>query len=321
MKARVAQLEDVVGQLGQVVNTFNDQIIKHSALLSRSKLVKSVSLLKEETDEHLKRAEGCTVFQGSEFQGKIARVFSEPSSSNGCESESTADDSSSSVVQSPSDGLLKSDFWRLFFSSGSSILPPIQETSPTTPYPLHDTTVEAIHYATTPFTQRLFRACTESGYGYLTDFSVSDAQMCREFGLQLQSLRREEIIYYFDRARRMNPCNPFKDSRVPFISLGGAGTHFQSVSTGGVSVPQPPVVSSLLLFQKTNGVRVVPSEEQWFDVRDVEGYLVANGIKFGCYGSALYTTGGAALSSSSGQMTPTNIVPVINESALIKGMV
>lgn len=310
-----------MSQLGQIVNTFHEQVIRQSgASGSQSGLAQGVSLLKEETDEYLKQAEICAAARNSEFEGKVAKVLPlpEPSSSfDGRSCELSVNDGLLNLVQkSPrTSETFGSDLWRVFFSPTNSILPPIQEASPTIPYPLHDTSIEVIHYATTPFTQRLFRASAENGYGYLINDSVSDAQMWHEFGLQLEYQPREDIIRYFKRSLQMNPCNPIKDRRVPFISLGGAGTHFQTTCAGSASVPQLHEMPNLLLFQETNGVRVFPSDEQWFDVRDVEGYLVENGVKYGCQDSALYTAG-----RSSSQMAPRNMVPVLDESALIQGM-
>lgn len=253
----------------------------------------------------------------SGFQGKIARVFTEPSSCRHTY-EPPTNDSSNLVRNPPGEISLTSDFWRLFFSSTNPILPPIQNTSPkfdsNSPtseiaYPLYDTANETIHYTITPFTQKLFHACAESGHRYLTISSVSDVQMWPEFGLLLEYIPRQEIILYFERVLHMTPCNPVKNSRFPFISLGGAGMQFQAYET-----------VNLLPFKETNGVRVVPSEEQWFDVRDIEGYLVENRIELGCHDSALYTAQEATMVSSSAQVVPRNMVPVLDEWALIKGL-
>lgn len=310
----------MASQLGQIVNTFHEQVVRHRGTsVSQSRLVQGVSLLKDGTDEYLKQVELSSASRDVGFQEKIAKVLS---LSDGPAHESTVDDGLSSIVQRPhrASGLFRPDLWRVFSSPADSILPPIQDLGSTAPYPLHDTSIEVIHYATTPFTQQLFRACAESGYGYLINSSVSDAQMWHEFGLQLEYQPREDIIRYFKRALQMNPCNPIKNCQVPFISLGGAGTHFQTTNAGSASMPQPREVPSLLLFQETNGVRVVPSEEQWLDVRDVEGYLVENGVMFGCHSSVLNKTGRAASSSLSDQVVPKKMAPVLDESALIQGV-
>lgn len=239
--------------------------------------------------------------RGCEFHGKINKVLSEPYQSTHGPSD-----------KSPS-GSLTSNFWCLFFNSTNPILPPIQKTTPSLDTPTHppfNTTNQTIQYTTTPFTQKLLRACAESGHRYLTNPTVTDAQMWPEFGLMLEYLPRQEIISYFERALNTSPCNPVLDGQFPFISLGDAGVHFSSGSRG---------MQNLFPFQETNGVRVISSEEEWFDVKDVEGYLVDRGIRLvGCYDLASYTGDGSSLVVS-GQVLPDNMVAVLDESTLING--
>lgn len=129
--------------------------------------------------------------------------------------------------------------------------------------------------------------------------------MWPEFGLMLEHLPRQEIISYFERVLSTSPCNPVLDGRFPFISLGNAGVHFSSG------------MHNLLPFQGTNGVRVIPSEE-WFDVKDVEGYLVDKGIQLiGCYDSASYT--GESSLVVPGHVPVSNMVATLDESTLING--
>lgn len=178
--------------------------------------------------------------RGGEFQGKITRVLSGPSGSNHTHSSSAGILSTSSPSQDvPS---LTSDFWRLFFGSTNPLLPPIRDTSPQhddhndaflspATYSLNSNNSNPkIEYTITPFTQKIFCTCAESGHRYLTNSTVTDTQMWPEFGLLLEYLPRWEIISYFERVLSANPCNPVKDRRFPFISLGGAGTYFPAGS-------------------------------------------------------------------------------------------
>ena len=78
-------------------------------------------------------------------------------------------------------------------------------------------------------------------------------------------------------------------------------------------------IHNLLPFQETNGVRVIPSEEEWFDVKDVEEYLVNKGIQLvGCYDSA-FSIGEESSLALSGQVFSSNIVAVLDEVTLING--
>lgn len=147
---------------------------------------------------------------------------------------------------------------------------------PLTPTPILNTNV--IQYATTPFSQRLFRACAESGLRFLSNVSFKAADLWPEFGMLLLKMSREEIREYFTRVVTSQPCNPIIDPRFPFISLGGSGTHFLKSSNNTSSV--------LKLFENINGVLHVSSDEQWFDVHDVERYLFSRGIAVGEFPSS-----------------------------------
>lgn len=286
-------------QVGQVMDIFHDAVVKQNVLLPQSKLMQTVMLLEVEVGEHLRRAESATspTFRGCEFQGKINRVLSEP-----CQS------THGYANESPPELSLTSNFWRLFFNSTNSILPPIQTPNydDNTIYPPLTRTNQIIPYTTTPFTQKLYHACAKSGHRYLTNPTVTDAQLWPEFGLMLEHLPRQEIIFCFERVLSTSPCNPVLDGRFPFISLGNAGAHFSSG------------MHNLLPFQATNGVRVVPCEEEWFDVKDVEGYLFEKSIQLvGCYDPALYIGESGLLVP--GQVSSGNMVLTLDEATLING--
>jgi hypothetical protein len=154
-----------------------------------------------------------------------------------------------------------------------------------------------IQYATTPFTQRLFRAVAESGHRFLSNLEYKVEDMWPEFGLSLQTMPRAHVRAYFERVVSLHICNPILDTKFPFISLGGAGTHFPSPAYDALP-------NRLELFQGTNGVTHVHSDEDWFDVHDIEGYLFSEGIGLDEYPSPLSSipsieeTGSLALTRS-----------------------
>ncbi|CAG8112147.1 unnamed protein product [Penicillium olsonii] len=172
-----------------------------------------------------------------------------------------------------------SQFWSLFMRSSSMMIPSstTQGTAvetgiiPFSPVPTFEANI--IPYATTPFTQRLFRACAESGLRLLSNTTFTDEDISRCFGLLLQKMPRANIREYFTRVVSLEPCNPIIDTRFPFISLGGAGTHFLS--------PSSSISEVLSVLQRTNGICSITSDEQWFDVHDVERYLSNQGITVG----------------------------------------
>lgn len=182
--------------------------------------------------------------------------------------------------------------------------------------PILDTKV--IQYATTPFSQRLYRACAESGLRFLSNPSFKAADLWPEFGMLLLKMPREEIREYFKRVVTSQPCNPIIDGRFPFISLGGSGTHFLASSNNASSVLQ--------LFENTNGVLHVASDEQWFDVHDVERYLASQGIAVGEFPSSatsIQQNSQGDMPSSMGiiqGLSSNNTMMVVDEYKLVNSM-
>ncbi|KAJ5741935.1 hypothetical protein N7533_011344 [Penicillium manginii] len=278
LKERNAHLEDVVGQLSQIMHSFHQT--KASPHLPLSNLPKAVDLLEDEITLQLKRAEAPSLRENSQqnsqhyanlpmFQEKMQHLLVQPSLDL------------AKTVYPPTPVVKQSDspFWTSFLQTSHLLIPGVPPTlynascdTSTGPLDLHG---PPIPYATTPFTQKLFRACAESGHRYLMNDTVTDHEMWREFGLMLQKVPRVEVTLYFKRVLAATPCNPIEDFRFPFISLGGAGTHFprtRQISIGASGL------HNLLPFQTTNGIKELPSDEEWFDVHDVEGFLSSRGI-------------------------------------------
>lgn len=159
----------------------------------------------------------------------------------------------------------------LFLNSRNGLFPPLSFTSSETQTQL------TVDYPTTPFTRRLFYECAVAGHYFLSDLTLSNAQVWPWFGMSLESVPRLELIDYFQRVIATTHCTPIQDARFPFCSIGGAGTHF-SRAPGSTSLP--PHLENLDVFRTTtNGLRVIEDAEEWFDVMDVEGYMNSMGIK------------------------------------------
>ncbi|KAI2731234.1 hypothetical protein CBS147333_2296 [Penicillium roqueforti] len=278
LKARVEQLEDVLNQLSQTVHAFDNQLIQHGSQWSQPQLLQTVQLLRDDIMSHFKRAD-------IHFQESTEDQPSELS-------QAVNEQPHALVASEVSAGRLKdhtsgSDFWKLFLGSSAGIIPSTNtqnldnQSNNLVSIPVAPSIAEThtIQYATTPFTQRLFRACAESGHRFLSNLSYKDEDMW-EFGLLLQRMPRAEIQRYFGRVIDMEPCNPIVDGRFPYVSLGGAGTHFLQPSSDSFS-------DSFALFRTANGVSHVPADEDWFDVHDVERYLLNKGIIAGEFPSAL----------------------------------
>ncbi|CAG8903577.1 unnamed protein product [Penicillium egyptiacum] len=315
LKARVEQLEDVLNQLSQTMHIFDNQVIRDGSQWSQPQLFRTVQLLRDDIVSHFKRAD-------IHFQESPKNQTSEPSPS--VNEQAHAQVASEVSIGRLKDHTSQSDFWKLFLASSAGIIPSTNtwtldnQLNVLVPISVAPSIAEThtIQYATTSFTQRLFRACAESGHRFLSNLSYRDEDMW-EFGLLLQRMPRAEIRDYFGRVMSMEPCHPIIDARFPYISLGGAGTHF--LQTSGDAFPD-----SFALFRTTNGVSHVPADEDWFDVHDVERYLFNQGIGVGQFPSSALTIsypsspGGVPsnLESPQGQL-PGSMMMVIDEYKLV----
>ncbi|KAE8377207.1 hypothetical protein BDV26DRAFT_282041 [Aspergillus bertholletiae] len=280
LKSRVTRLEDAFGQLNQIMDSFDAQIIKPGAGMSHSQLFQAVKLFQNEicfqlerVDSHASPGKGNGRSSTTQSQNPQPR----PSDRSSPSSPRPIDKEPTNIATWTKEKALSSDFWRRFLGSSNGFLPPIASTAPepntcvrVTSPPDHEDRI--IEYTTSTFTERLYRTCAENGYRLVCNDTVTDDEIWPQFGLVLQTVPREQVQRYFERVLRTKPCNPVHDRRFSFVSLGGAGTHFPSTGQGFRS-------ESLLQFRQTNGVLAIPSDEEWFDVKDVEGFLIEQGIK------------------------------------------
>ncbi|KAJ5604012.1 hypothetical protein N7537_006968 [Penicillium hordei] len=315
LKARVEQLEDVFNHLSQTMHTFDFQVIRNGSQLSQPELFRTVELLRDDIVSHLKQAD-------IRFQESPNKQSLEPLQA--VVKKPHAQVASEVPMGRLKDHTLESDFWKLFLGSSAAIIPSTNmqalgnQSNDLVPIPVAPSITEThtIQYATTPFTQRLYRACAESGHRFLSNPSYKDEDMW-EFGLLLQRMPRAEIRDYFARVVNAEPCHPIIDARFPYISLGGAGTHFLQPSSDDFS-------DSFAHFQTTNGVTYLPADEDWFDVHDVERYLLNRGIGVGEFPSSTlmisYSSSSGArpsnLEAPHGQL-PDGMMMVIDEYKLI----
>ncbi|CAG7937596.1 unnamed protein product [Penicillium nalgiovense] len=298
------------------MHAFDNQVIRDGSQWSQPQLFRTVQLLRDDIVAHFKRAD----IHFQEFpQNKPSEL-----------SQFVNEQPHAQVTSEISTGRLqdhtsKSDFWRLFLGSSAGMIPSTNtqnldnQSNDLVHIPMTPSIAEkhTIQYATTPFTQRLFRACAQSGHQFLSNPSYKDGDMW-EFELLLQRLPRAEILDYFGRVINMEPCQPIIDARFPYISFGGAGTH---LLPSGDAVPD-----SFALFRITNGVSHVPADEDWFDVHDIERYLFNQGIGVGDFPSSHLTIsypsspgGPSNFRTPQGEL-PGSMMMVIDEYRLINNL-
>ncbi|KAB8227699.1 bZIP transcription factor [Aspergillus alliaceus] len=123
------------------------------------------------------------------------------------------------------------------------------------------------------FAHRLYRACVERGYQCLTNPShqlEELEELAYKFRLPMKLFPLQHIRAHFEKFLSDGYHGALMELNVPFISIGGAGTHFQhqqrSYLTDNASF-QPSMI-------QVATERVDPDMRgDWFDCYDVEGYL------------------------------------------------
>ncbi|OGM41447.1 hypothetical protein ABOM_010094 [Aspergillus bombycis] len=339
LKSRVARLEDAFGQLAQIMDSFDNQVIKPGAQMSHAQLFQAVKLFQNEicfqlerTDSRVLPNEGKKRSSATQSQRPQQSSSDRPSSSGPCQ----VDKENISVPTWTKEKAFSSDFWRRFLGSSNGFLPPVASTAHEPNACIRVTSSidredHAIEYTASTFTERLYRTCAENGHRLVCNDTLTDEEMQPQFGLLLQTVPREQIRLYFEKVLGMESCNPVRDRRFPFISLGGAGTHFPSARQDSRS-------QNLHRFRETNGVLEIPSDEEWFDISDMEGFLMEQGIKTEeCYGAfvtsssrtnsnpstrpGLLLPSGDIIGSSDlnipSQTTSSNVVMVLDETTII----
>jgi hypothetical protein len=99
-------------------------------------------------------------------------------------------------------------------------------------------------------------------------------------------LSREDLTSYFEASlpARLYPAHMNDWQEIPFLSVGGAGTHYPpSSSSSPISAnpTQGPQNQGPVREDPLSGFpRVVQEnmDEKWFDIRDLEGFLATREI-------------------------------------------
>ncbi|GKZ61510.1 hypothetical protein AnigIFM49718_008228 [Aspergillus niger] len=148
---------------------------------------------------------------------------------------------------------------------------PIQATRPCpTPLSLNSPLPNTHTLERASFARRLYRACVEQGHQCLTNPSHHFEELAYKFRLSMKLFPLQHIIAHFEEFLSGRHHEAIMELNVPFISIGGAGTHFQhqqrSYLADNTSF-QPSVI-------QVAAEQVDPDMRgDWFDCYDVEGYL------------------------------------------------
>ena len=166
------------------------------------------------------------------------------------------------------------------------------------------------------FSRRLQRFCLEHTYRWLTDARSEPVFLSRVFGLLPCIQDMPGVCRAFRRLVRSEIGSPLESDKLPFYTLGGAGTHFPCSTEDGEPVypenirrpgkiirrmmrilrrggiqdwdedwsgdaePDTDAVQHALemAMAKEDRLRALDLDGEWFDCRDVQGYLEQRGV-------------------------------------------
>lgn len=148
----------------------------------------------------------------------------------------------------------------------------------TGPFALQDAT-ENSPMSFSKFMEQLDFECLQHGYSMLTDLSIPDVRVVQGFWFLMRFMDRRRLTAYIKALmqKRDNPTSMGEFNEVPFLRLGGAGTHYpvplsQSHAAGYFRSYQhfPLIEDPLAQFspdvhKELDGIV--------FDIVDVVGYL------------------------------------------------
>ncbi|EAL89029.2 uncharacterized protein AFUA_6G11870 [Aspergillus fumigatus Af293] len=156
------------------------------------------------------------------------------------------------------------------------------------------------------FARRLQRYCLEHAFRLYVDFRSDPREIHRVFRLVPCVRDRGKTQPRFRQLLMGGRADPLEVPSLPFYTVGGAGTHFPDVDEEGNAIypansRMPRRVLGVLPWPElgTKGgeeaLEAYGLGGEWFDSRDVEGYLKLHGVDVnGGLFPTLHVAGGAA---------------------------
>lgn len=173
------------------------------------------------------------------------------------------------------------------------------------------------------FARHVRRACCYHAYFALRDPSISYADLRPKFRFLFSMHTRDTLIAYYHEAALYADLEPARMDRwqgIPFLDVGGAGSHYATkpgaspsssrlgYSSSNASGDSFGNASQQRDEPETNGKESDRVSHAWFDIHDLEGYLLEKEIKL----VANLTTERQARASAER--------PIFNPSKLIRSM-
>ncbi|KAF1914393.1 hypothetical protein BDU57DRAFT_454768, partial [Ampelomyces quisqualis] len=175
------------------------------------------------------------------------------------------------------------------------ITPPVTRLS-TPPRPIssisHKTMAPVFTYSNdeTTFARRLTRAAVETGFHALSSVDARPSALKHVFKLSLLYLTLDQLRERFKSILSRGVNEELDIWEIPFIQLGGAGTHYPRKDTNGNTLPRKnnwtvrqiePLEKKMVRIESVEDGRweylhdmdLRNFEGEWFDAYDVQGYL------------------------------------------------
>lgn len=146
----------------------------------------------------------------------------------------------------------------------------------------------------TSFTRRLKRTSLEHAFRIFSDPRSHPLEVFRIFRLVPCFRDKEKMYPYFKDLVSSDRGGSLEISALPFYCIGGAGTHYTTKDEQGKPIYPPKmriprrILGTLPMTGTTGGLDAVHQQPQnlelcgyggqWFDCRDVEGYLREKGV-------------------------------------------
>ncbi|KAJ5346466.1 hypothetical protein N7541_008948 [Penicillium brevicompactum] len=185
-------------------------------------------------------------------------------------------------------------------------------TRPRSPSPLINrilptSTIYTYSYQESNMCRRLHRFTLEHTYRWLTDSNTTPAQLSRVFGLVPCIHDMPGIIRSFRRTLQSEIGSTLEFVKMPYYTLGGAGTHYPRVRNGRPVLPENTRRPGKILrrmqrildrggihdwdedwsgdwdpvgleMDDQERIRSLNLDGEWFDCHDVQGYLEYRGV-------------------------------------------
>ncbi|KAF7589404.1 hypothetical protein BBP40_004307 [Aspergillus hancockii] len=320
LEARICELETAVDSMAKSFLSFNDKVMQSGILEHTPGFTKE---FKQVSEEFLRLVKDAMETVPETAEAEQTRTDSASYDAGRSEDSDMATSNSPEDLRDANISLLTNttrtrgeDLPMRCPRSAPDVLPSCSSTqitglsSPVFASGLDPAASDGFGPNSTSFAGRLRHACAQRGYRFLKDPSISSPNLYRVFGLLMSTMTRDDLIGYFEtRLKTLDTRAVFEKWNIPMFSIGGAGTHYPRTSSS-TNTPNGPS-SSTRIEEDCIDASPFMSEDEWFDAKDVEGFLEEHEITLDRPQSA----------SSSGQSPFESLCPsrklVIDEALLI----